>query len=293
LDKWLSTIWPISRADLTKAAKKGCLLVNGTRAKASLMAKDGQKIVFYPPDKPKFPEPPDFVVLYQDEEIFIIDKPAGLIAHPAEAWDGPTLADSLLALDPNLAQVGVPERPGLVHRLDKDTTGVMVVARTPAAYDFLYAAFAERLVSKKYLAFVKGRPQIEGLLETNYGRNPHWRWKMAVLKEGRLAQSFIKVLRHFPEPNVSLVELTLLTGRTHQARVHLATAKSPVLGDHVYGLKRNDSDEVPPALAPFLGRQLLHARRLSFPHPTGGRVAFRAPWPQDFIGLWRELTASA
>jgi 23S rRNA pseudouridine1911/1915/1917 synthase len=292
LDKWLATIWPFSRSSLAKAAKDGLLTVDEKPLSPSARAIPGQTVVLSPSSsKIVLAKPPKVPIIYQDEDFYVVNKPSGLAVHPAPGFRDLTLAEILVAMDPSLAKVGDPERPGLVHRLDKDTSGVMAIARTQKAFESLSAAFAERRVQKKYLAFVKGRPIHEGLVESGVGRHPSIRRKMAVKEDGRPAKTFIKVLRTFKGPKISLVELTLLTGRTHQARVHLAAAKSPVLMDEVYGPKRSGGWAAAlSSLSEKPSRQLLHARRLAFPHPNGGKtVAFRAPWPQDFIDLWREL----
>jgi 23S rRNA pseudouridine1911/1915/1917 synthase len=304
LDKLLASIWPFTRSSFQKAIKNGRVRVNDVKIKNSDCVKAGQKILFWPltaqsPQEAGSSPPAQdkaaeklipVAVLYEDNSIFVINKPPGLTAHHVNQARGPFLSASLLALDPNLATIGQPDRPGMVHRLDRNTSGVMVVARSVLAFDSLKDSFKDRRVSKKYLAFTMGVPKILGLLESNLARHPKLRYKFYVVPEaGRLARSIIKVLRHFPKTNVCLVEISLLTGRTHQARIHLEQAQAPILGDWVYGLNSFNFLKKFPSLKPLVTRQLLHARRLAFPHPEGGVRAFRAPWPEDFRALWREL----
>jgi 23S rRNA pseudouridine1911/1915/1917 synthase len=295
LDKVLATVWPFSRSSFKRAHQKGRVTLDGQRSANARLVKAGQIVKFWPMEGQDENIDPsvqlaDCPIIYQDSSIFIINKPAGVTSHQDLAARGPFLTSFLLTIDPNLADIGDPGRPGLVHRLDKFTSGLMVVARSPEAFESLKTSFQDRLVLKKYLAFVFGAPKITGLLESNLARHPTKRHKFTVVKEnGRLARSIIKVLRTFPATNVSLVEVTLLTGRTHQARLHLKQAQAPILGDAVYGVSWAKSLSQFPSLKPFLARQLLHARRLAFPHPEGGYKAFRAPWPEDFRGLWREL----
>jgi 23S rRNA pseudouridine1911/1915/1917 synthase len=293
LDKLLAVAWGQPRAKIAKAAKRGLITVDGVKVKASLTVKTGQKIEGGKLEEDVAPLTLDphikLDILYQDSQILVINKPANLTAHPGPGVKGPTLTPYLLALEPTLATVGDPERPGLVHRLDKDTTGIMVIAKTNASWEFLKKAFSSRKVIKKYLAFTLGVPVTQGLVDQPIGRHPTQRRKMAVIPNGRPAKTLIKVLKVFPPTNLSLVELTLLTGRTHQARVHLAKVKAPVLGDPVYGPKLGPLLASFPSLSPFLGRQLLHARRITIPRAPGGHLALRAPWPLDFQNLYAHL----
>ncbi len=298
LDAALAARYPeYSRSQLARLAKDGRILVNGLEAKAASLLAAGQTISFarpLPPTTELKPEP-DVVldVLYEDEEILGLNKPWNLAVHPAPGYHGPTLAGGLLARDPRFSEVGEKYRPGLVHRLDKDTSGVMVVAKTERALRQLAEAFEARETQKKYLAFVRGRPtSAAGLIDKPIGRHPTQRHKMAVstAANSRPARSRYRVLKTFPRAGISLILLTLITGRTHQARVHLQSLGTPVLADPVYSRGVNDLVAAHPQLAPFLSRQMLHARRLTLPHPLSGRpLDLRAPWPADFSGLWREL----
>ncbi len=201
----------------------------------------------------------------------MIDKPAGLTVHPGAGQRRGTLANALLALAKGaLSTLGGPDRPGIVHRLDKDTSGLLVCARTDAAHRFLSSQFHDRKVEKRYTAIVRGAPREDrGTVDAPIGRSPRDRKKMAVVPEGRSAVTHWEVLERLGE-GATLLGLAIETGRTHQIRVHLAKIQIPVLGDAVYG-------EASDAIA----RQALHASRLAFPHPSGGRLSFESPLPED------------
>lgn len=295
LDSIISNLFPeISRSLAAKLVKSGQALLDGRPAKPSTIAKTGQILAINPPEPvPEALSPAPEValdVLYLDDDILVINKPAGLTVHPGAGVIGPTLAGALLALDPNLASVGPPTRPGLVHRLDKDTTGVMVAARNQAALEFLSAAFASREVEKSYLAFALDRLPDSGRIDSPIGRHPSSRTKMmAGSPNGKPASTIFQVLRRFPAAKAALIQIKLLTGRTHQARVHLASIGAPVLADPLYGPNKKTLAKEHPSLARLLTRQALHARRLTIPHPKGGRMTFRAPWPADFLAVMAEL----
>lgn len=286
-----------SRSQLARQAREGLVLVDGKPVKASAAVTAGQSVAFPVPQAPLTdlaPEPEvELEVIYEDEHILAVNKPWGLMVHPAPGRTGPTLAGGLLARDARLALVGERFRPGLVHRLDKDTSGVLITAKTEPALRGLAEAFSRRETRKCYLAFVRGRPKnSRGVIDSPIGRHPTQRHKMAAgdASGGRPARTVYRVLRHFPQTGLSLVMLTLITGRTHQARVHLQSLGTPVLADPVYSRGTADLVRRFPALEPYLTRQLLHARRLTIAHPATGRpMTFRAPWPSDFLGLWREL----
>jgi 23S rRNA pseudouridine1911/1915/1917 synthase len=274
--------------------KSGKALLDGHPAKPSAIVKSGQILSFTPPDldaSALAPAPEVALdIIYLDDDIFAINKPSGLIVHPGAGASGPTLAGALLALDPGLADVGPPARPGLVHRLDKDTTGIMVAARSQEALEFLGEAFASRQVIKSYLALVLGPLPDSGRIDSPIGRNQSLRTKMAAgSPAGKPAATIFRVLRRFPSTGAALVLLRILTGRTHQIRVHLASIGAPVLADPLYGPRKRNLAKSHPSLAPLLTRQMLHARRLTIPHPKGGRMTFRAPWPEDFLALMKEL----
>lgn len=298
LDVVLAAAFPdFSRSQLGRLAREGLILVDDRPGKASQLVGAGQLIVFSAPGPPLTdlrPEPEvSLDIIYEDEQVLALNKPWGLAVHPAPGYHGPTLAGGLLAHDPRLTEVGEKFRPGLVHRLDKDTSGVLISARTEPALRALAAAFSRRETQKRYLAFSRGRPpQNRGLVDRPIGRHPTQRHKMAVdSPRGRPAQTFYQVLKFFPTSGISLILLTLITGRTHQARVHLQSLGTPVLADPVYSRGVSELLHRFPQLAPGLERQMLHARRLTIAHPATGRdLTLRAPWPDDFLFLFEQLS---
>jgi len=226
-----------------------------------------------------------FVVVTADESVIVVDKPPGLVVHPGAGHPGGTLANGLVARFPDLAvgaragSMGDPFRPGIVHRLDRGTSGLLVVARTPEAYRSLSAQLATRTVTRVYQALVAGTvgPD-EGLVDAPVGRSRSSPTRMAVVQRGKEARTRYRVVRRFGAPSpVSLVEATLETGRTHQIRVHLAAIGHPVVGDLVYG--RSSSSGAPEPERPFL-----HAGSLSFDHPASGeRRSYRSELPADLV----------
>ncbi|RMG16313.1 MAG: RluA family pseudouridine synthase [Planctomycetota bacterium] len=249
-----------------------------------------------PPPEPIRPEALDVPILYQDEEILVLDKPPALTVHPGAGQRQGTLVSALLAMSPGrLSRLGGPERPGIVHRLDRDTSGVIVVARTDRAHRALARQFHDRLVSKRYLALVCGVPRLsEGVVDAPIGRHPKDRKRMAVVPGGRPARTRYRVLETFARH--ALVECRPETGRTHQLRVHLKSLGTPIVADATYGRGNRftqadaglGGDEV------LLSRQALHAERLEFEHPgRGERVAFRAPLPADIEGALAALRGAA
>lgn len=239
------------------------------------------------------PEPGALDVVHADDSVAVLDKPAGLTVHPAPGLSGGTLVHRLLSRFPALAALMTDTdrfRPGIVHRLDKDTSGLIVVALTEKARLALARDFASRQVDKTYLAVVRGRPsRIEGEIDAPIGRHPTQKTKMAVVeKGGRPARTGFRVLWTEPRGRASLLALSLFTGRTHQIRVHMAHLGHPLLGDAAYGPGR--SAWPGPGLAP---RQMLHAFRLAFAHPgTGERMIFFRPPPADFLGLLLALAGT-
>jgi 23S rRNA pseudouridine1911/1915/1917 synthase len=298
LDAALAALYPqYSRSQLAKWVREGRALLDGTPAKPSALAKAGQAVTFDPPPAPSSrlaPAPEASVpILYEDPDVLAADKPAFLTVHPGAGAREPTLIEALLAAFPELQMMEGEGRCGMVHRLDRDTTGVILVARNPAAQEFLSRQFARRLVKKRYLAFVRGSPPKTQTIDSPLGRHPTLRHKMAAgAKEGRPALTRLRVLRRFPKTGLALVSVTLFTGRTHQARVHLASVNLPVLGDKVYGGSPKALFKAFPSLEPLVKRQLLHARRLSIPHPRRTEpLRIASPWPQDFRDLLHELEA--
>ncbi|MGO8969176.1 MAG: RluA family pseudouridine synthase [Myxococcaceae bacterium] len=284
LDQALVDAFPeLSRARLQALIREGHVRVQGRRAKSGTRMLGGEQVeLALPPPRPARPEPENLPlsVLFQDRDLLVLDKAPGMVVHPAAGhWRG-TLVNALLHHVEDLEGVGGFLRPGLVHRLDKDTSGCLVVAKNDAALRGLQASFKTREVEKTYLALVHGQPPQQGRFETPYGRHPrHRRRFTGRLAAGKRALSVYRVLERLH--GAALVEVDLLTGRTHQVRVHLAEAGHPLLGDALYGGTRKGDARVKRVQA-ALGRQALHAWRLAFPHPrTGARRAFEAPLPAD------------
>ena len=218
---------------------------------------------------------PELAIVHQDDDIVVVDKPAGVAAHPSVGWEGPTVLGALAAAGISTATSGAAERQGIVHRLDVGTSGLMVVAKTERAYTALKRAFKEREVEKIYRTVVQGHPDpLAGTIDAPIGRHPTHSWKFAVTPQGKDSVTHYRTLEAFPR--ASLLEIELETGRTHQIRVHMAAHRHPCAGDPLYGAD--------PTLSARLGlsRQWLHARELSFDHPaTGERVTFTSEYPAD------------
>jgi 23S rRNA pseudouridine1911/1915/1917 synthase len=279
---------PLSRSQAKRLIEEGMILLNGRRVKASSTVRAGDVAVgVIPGPEPLSAEPEalPLAVLYEDEEILVLDKPAGLVVHPSTTGSSGTLVNALLYHCRDLPGIKGVIRPGIVHRLDKDTSGVMVVAKTEAALADLGRQFKERHVEKTYLAIVHGmfREQ-EGTIDAAIGRHPTERKKMSIhARSGRGAVTRWRLVEAFS--GHSLLELRPQTGRTHQIRVHLASIGHPVLGDALYGRKGRPGtigDLGLRDVVKTLNRQALHAHRLTFAHPrTGERLTFTSPVPPD------------
>lgn len=297
LDRFLATSLDQPRSQVQRWIRDGRVRVEGARAKPSLALSGGEDVaVEVPPPAPSTLEPESgaLSVLHEDEALIVVDKPPGLTVHPGAGRVTGTLVHRLLARYPEIDGVGGPGRPGIVHRLDKDTSGVLVVARTAGAYRSLQKAFAGREVDKRYLAVVHGTPSPEaGEIDAAIGRHPEHRRQMAVLpaarKGARHALTRYRTLG--AAAGIALLEVAIETGRTHQIRVHLKHLRHPIVGDPVYGEARWKG--LPgPARRPLreFPRPALHAWRLAFAHPaTGERAAFEAPVPEDLRKLWDEV----
>lgn len=274
LDKYVCQQLPeLSRSRFQKLIADGHITVNGRPAKPGLKLNIGDKLkVAIPPTPPEqvLPEDVPLDIIYEDDDLLVVDKPAGLTVHPAPGHPGHTLVNALLSHFPRLADTGDALRPGIVHRLDKDTSGLMLVAKTGKAQEHLSGQFKSHTVSKAYLALVKGHltPE-EGIIEAAMGRDPRNRKKMAVVEVGREASTEYQVVKYLG--GYTLLEVRPKTGRTHQIRVHLAAIGFPVVGDKIYGVKSK-----------YLSRQFLHACRLGFSLPaTGEYVEFKSELPED------------
>jgi 23S rRNA pseudouridine1911/1915/1917 synthase len=214
-------------------------------------------------------------IVYDDDDIVVVDKPAGVAAHPSVGWDGPTVLGALAGAGFRIATSGAAERAGVVHRLDVGTSGLMVVAKSELAYTELKRAFHDREVDKIYHAVVQGHPDpLAGTIDAPIGRHPGASWKFAITSEGKASVTHYETLEAFP--SAALLEIQLETGRTHQIRVHMAAQRHPCVGDAMYGAD--------PTISARLGltRQWLHAKRLGFAHPaTGQPVTFESDYPAD------------
>jgi 23S rRNA pseudouridine1911/1915/1917 synthase len=289
----------LSRARLQALIEAGAVRFEGAPVRSgSAKARVGDYEIELPELAPAEPEPEAIalVVLYEDKDLIVLDKPAGMAVHPAPGSERGTLVNALLHhCAGSLSGIGGVARPGIVHRLDKDTSGVMVAAKTDAAHAGLSALFARHDIERAYVALVRGAPSpARGTIETRIGRSPFDRKKMAVLKSGgREATTLYAVERAYgprEKPLAARVLCRLKTGRTHQIRVHMASKGTPCLGDPVYGSGRA-AREVEAAVAEAgLVRQALHAAVLGFVHPvTGERLRFETPPPPDMQALERLL----
>ena len=297
LDRFLVAQRPdLSRNRIQTMMDHGHVLVDGAARKQSHRVAAGEMItVGLPPPPPSAvqPEPIPIEILYEDADLAVINKPASMIVHPGAGAETGTLVAALLHHfgAQGLSSVGGPFRPGIVHRLDKETSGAIVVARTDAAHAKLAAAFSKRLVEKTYIALLHGQPSpgvASGRIELPIARDLHRRSRMTTRRrEGRDARTDWRKLAEIG--NLTLVEADLHTGRTHQIRVHFSALGAPVVGDTVYGAPRGE--RVGKLALPPLERNFLHAARLAFAHPISGkRLEFRAPLPD---GLLNYLKAAA
>jgi len=283
LDKFVGERCPeLSRTHAQKLIAAGLVTVNGRPARASLKLEAGDSIgITIPPEPPSqlAPEAIPLTILYEDDDLLVVDKPAGLAVHPAPGHPGHTLANAVLAYLPALAKNGDTARPGIVHRLDKDTSGVILVAKNRLAQANLAAQFKARTVAKAYLVLVKGKLTPEsGAIEAAIGRDPRHRQRMAVVSRGREARTAYRVIKYVG--GHSLLEIKPETGRTHQIRVHLAAIGFPVVGDATYGVP-----------SPHVSRQFLHASKIGFRLPsTGAWVEFESPLPEDLERALREIS---
>ena len=287
LDKLLAASIPnLSRTQARRLIETGQVSAAGLDLKPNTMLAPGVEITVILPE----PETVELVaqnipldILFEDAHLVALNKPTGLVVHPAAGHKQETLVNALLNRYPDLAGLH-PSRPGIVHRLDKETSGVMVVGRTQAALENLQAQLKSRQVEKIYLALTHGRLKTQtGLIDVPLGRHPQHRQRRAALPEGKPARTHFQVLETFN--NHSLLQLRLETGRTHQIRVHLAWLGHPVVGDSLYGRKR---EGIP------IARQFLHANRLAVDHPhSGQRLTFAAPIPSDLAVLLELLRQSS
>jgi len=274
LDRFLARELPeFSRSHIQKLIENNSVTVNELSAKSSLKIAAGDIVTVKMPSAAEIsllPEPISLSIIYEDADIIVLDKPAGMTVYPAPGHPGQTMVNALLAHYPLLANVGEPNRPGIVHRLDKDTSGLLVAAKNNIAQHYLIDQFKARSITKVYLALVKGKVvSPRGIIEAPIGRDPFNRKRMAIVEKGKESRTEYSVREHFG--TTTLLEIVLKTGRTHQIRVHLSAIGYPVIGDSTYGGKCS-----------YLKRQFLHAHRLGFKLPlTGTYREFESPLPAD------------
>ncbi|HEX9926729.1 MAG TPA: RluA family pseudouridine synthase [Anaerolineae bacterium] len=289
LDQLLAQSLPnLSRSQLQKLIRQGNVLLSGQPAQPGSKVQLGEIITLSLPAVESSPLQPETVpldIIFEDDDLIVVNKPAGMVVHPAHGHRHGTLVNALLARYPDLAALteadaDSAERPGIVHRLDRDTSGLMVVARTPEALDHVRRQFKARTVEKIYLALVFGQPSApEGIIDVPLGRDPRHRQKFAPRPDGKPARTHYRLLEDFG--HTSLLEIGLETGRTHQIRVHLLWLKCPVVGDTVYGRKKNSLG---------LKRQFLHAWQLRFEHPgSGERLELESPMGNDLEAVLAQL----
>lgn len=284
LDKFLSLHLPLSRSRIATLIAQGCVV---PPLAADTKVTPGQIFTVCVPEAkeavPK-PQPMALDILYEDNDLIVINKPAGLVVHPGAGNTDGTLVNALLAHCPDsLSGIGGVKRPGIVHRIDKETSGVLVIAKNDFAHQKLSEQFAGHSINRIYLAVVYGLPAGEGRIEGNIGRSPHNRQKMAIVSQGgKPAVTHYRLLQNLFRGRAALIECRLETGRTHQIRVHMTSVKHPLVGDKTYGSPPKGTPEI---LRHF-PRQALHAAVLDFIHPrTGETLHFSTPLPEDMAVL--------
>jgi 23S rRNA pseudouridine1911/1915/1917 synthase len=295
-DVWLSARLPgVSRTRIKSLVESGLALIDGRRVKPSHRLKAGETVearIPPPPPAEISPEAIPLRILYEDDAVLVVDKPAGMVTHPGAGRMTGTLAAAALAHAPQIAGVGGPRRPGIVHRLDKGTSGAIAVAKTQQAYDDLTAQLARRSVSRRYLCVVHGDVgPAAGVIDKPIARDERSRVRMAIAREGRgkRAVTRFRVLERFR--GATLVECRLETGRTHQIRVHMASLGHPLVGDGTYGRRRAPDLE---GWSRRSGGVALHAAELGFTHPvTGSRIDVVSPLPDRIVQILSHLRRDA
>ena len=283
LDQMIScVIETYSRSNARELIKKGLVKVDGKIGKPSTRVAVGQQIIANIPEYQKTslqPQKIELTVIYEDESLIVIDKPAGLSVHPGPGHPDGTLINAVMALCPDITGVGEENRPGIVHRLDMDTSGVIVVAKNDRSHRSLSDQFKNRTVTKKYVALVEGNMyQKKAIIDGPIGRDPHARKKMAIVENGRDAKTEYAVNERFAQ--FDCLDVKPKTGRTHQIRVHLCSLGHPVAGDILYGTKVSGLD-----------RQFLHAASISLSHPIDNiLMEFKSPLPQDLLKFKHSLS---
>ena len=297
LDHVLTTASGLSRNHIQQLLRDGCIEkiikagVQQTVTQASARVREGELyLITLPPSEPLKLEPEDIAldILFEDDDLIVVNKPAGMVVHPSHGHDRGTLVHALLHHCPDLPGINGVERPGIVHRLDKDTSGSLVIAKSERAHRGLSELFASHKLDRQYLAWCRGAPRwSERRIEQPIGRDPQHRQRMAVRMNGKEAVTDAAV-EHFYGP-FSQLRLTLHTGRTHQIRVHLSHERLPILGDPVYARNYHPGNNIPQPTRDAiisLKRQALHAELLAFKHPISGEhLSFTAPLPADLMQL--------
>lgn len=307
LDAFLAArVEGVSRTTLKRAIEEGDVLVGGRESKPSYKLRAGERVEAELPEPPATEVEPEDIpleIVHEDEEVVVVNKPAGMVVHPAAGVRTGTLANALAyrfqkdegkaSSHPTSFTLPPSIRPGIVHRLDRDTSGLIVVAKTMRAHENLSEQFRARTVFKSYAALVHGSTKEDkGKIEQPVGRDPRNRTRMGVVRGGRAALTLWRARRRFDR--FTLLDVEIKTGRTHQIRVHLAWLKHPVVGDETYGMGRDKTVADPRLRAAIaaMGRQFLHAARLGFHHPrTGEWMSFDAPPPPELARLLEELEA--
>lgn len=289
-DVAIAKLLGVSRAAAADLIEDGCAMQDGVLlAKSDKLRLDALlEVVLAQPKNPLeviAQEVDDLKIIFQDADIVVIDKPAGVASHPSVGWDGPTVPGALLALGVEISTSGAQERQGIVQRLDVGTSGLMVLAKSELAYSVLKQAFRDRAVHKIYHAIIQGLPDpLQGTFDAPIGRHPKHEFKFAVMQGGKPSITHYEVLEAFPF--ATLVEVELETGRTHQIRVHFSAFKHPLIGDTMYGADPKVAAKL------NLERQWLHAKRLSFTHPISGEpVTFESEYPADLAHALEQLRA--
>lgn len=277
----------LSRTRGQRLIERGKVTVDGQPRKPAYQVERGDQVTVLLPEEPEavvLPQPIPLDVVYEDEHLLLVSKPAGLVVHPAPGHPDSTLVNAALAHCPQIAEVGEPDRPGVVHRLDKETSGLLVMAKNEKALAALQQQFKEREVGKTYLALVQGQVQPpEGIIEVPVGRDEEHRQRMAAVRGGKYARTRYRVVERFRDH--TLLEVHPYTGRTHQVRVHLAWLGYPVIGDTVYGHRRQRL---------LKNRHFLHAAGLRLEHPaTGEEVTFEDPLPTELSDVLQRLRTHA
>jgi len=293
VDSLLAELAEVPRAQVRRWIEADRVTLDGVTCRPSQSVTAGQEIVAAPPEPTStevLPEAIDLVVVFEDADLIVVDKPAGMVVHPAPGNRTGTLVNALLHHCRDLAGVGGVLRPGIVHRLDKGTSGILVVAKTDLAHAALARQFHDHTIERRYRAFVRAIPNVtSGRIDKAIGRHPRDRKRMSVRSiSGREAHTVWELLRRYPRSGVSDLAVYPETGRTHQIRVHLASSGLPILGDPVYGKPRRDGRGF------ALSRPALHAEKLGFEHPISGeRMRFEADLPTDLADLLVALEADS